>query len=120
MNAANQNMTTNVIPLSDFIAKKGRIGVANLFGCTGPALANALRSGRQVWVIEGQCPEAYEISPFPGKGRSVEHHRGTQGLQEDISCILKKDTETSACIDLPAAPNADEPAPQLSPILLTG
>lgn len=103
-----------MIPLADFIVTNGRLATAKLVGCTGPALANALRSGRQVWVIDGEDPKAFEISPFPGKGKSVEHRRGTQGLQEDISSILKKGFTDQG------RPHVRSTSPVTPSILLTG
>lgn len=58
-----------MIPLADFIVTNGRLATAKLIGCTGPALANALRSGRTIFVeqVNDGSVAAVEISKFPSR-----------------------------------------------------
>ncbi|MBD1586718.1 hypothetical protein HAQ06_08585 [Pseudomonas sp. C2L12B] len=58
-----------VFPLSEFIAENGRLPTAKLMGCTGPALANALRAGRTIFVEQAEdgSVKAVELSKFPGR-----------------------------------------------------
>lgn len=66
-------MTTppvRVLPLSQFIAENGRLSAAKLLGCTGPALANALKAGRTIFVEHAADGSVcgVETSKFPGGG----------------------------------------------------
>ncbi|WP_434701513.1 Cro/CI family transcriptional regulator [Pseudomonas sp. D1-36] len=59
----------SVIPLQDFIARKGRKLAASELGCTGPALSKAIAAGRNIFVelaADGMA-SAKEISKFPGR-----------------------------------------------------
>ena len=58
-----------VFPLSEFIAENGRLRTAKLLGCTGPALANALRAGRTIFVEQAEDGSVcgVETRKFPGR-----------------------------------------------------
>jgi hypothetical protein len=58
-----------MLPLAEFVAAYGRLRVANLLGCTGPALANAIRAGRTIFVEQAAdgVVVAVELRRFPGR-----------------------------------------------------
>ncbi|WP_419789475.1 Cro/CI family transcriptional regulator [Pseudomonas petrae] len=58
-----------MIPLAEFIAARGRLTTAKLMGCTGPALANAMKAGRTIFVelAEDGSIRGVETSRFPGR-----------------------------------------------------
>jgi hypothetical protein len=63
------SVANQMVPLSQFIAAKGRLSASRLLGCTGPALANALRAGRTIFVEQAGSGEFYavELSKFPSR-----------------------------------------------------
>lgn len=81
------------LPLIEAVARFGKASLAKALGCTAPALANAIRVKRMIWirVLDGKPLSAMEISEFPNKGFAIRSRRGTQDLQSDISSILKKE-----------------------------
>ena len=58
-----------MLPLSRFVAERGRLRTAELLGCTGPALANAIKAGRTIFVelAEDGSATSVEISKFPSR-----------------------------------------------------
>lgn len=82
-----------ILDLGEAVARFGRVNVADSLGCTAPALANALRVKRMIFVLVIGCNVLYsfEISTFPGKGFCKKLPRGTLSFQCDISSILKKE-----------------------------
>jgi hypothetical protein len=64
---------TEVVTLVDFISRRGRLGAAKVLGCTGPALANALKAGRTIFVDQADdgSAKAFEIRDFPSRESSI-------------------------------------------------
>jgi hypothetical protein len=56
----------NRVPLKDFVADHGQTKAAELLGLTQGGIGKALRSGREIYVVEtdGQY-QAHEVKPFP-------------------------------------------------------
>lgn len=105
-----------LLNLGDAVTKFGRANVAGALGCTAPALANALRVKRMIFVrvLGDNLLYSFEISSFPGKGFCKKLPRGTLGFRRDISSILEKESECRGHIEGQITP------PGELPILLSG
>lgn len=105
-----------LLDLGEAVARFGRTNVAGSLGCTAPALANALRVKRMIFVrvIGDNLLYAFEISSFPGKGFCKKSSRGTLSFRGDISSILKKEYSCHEHLQVQITP------PKELPILLSG
>lgn len=105
-----------LLDLGEAVARFGRANVAISLGCTAPALANALRVKRMIFVraIDDNLLYAFEISSFPGRGFCKKLPRGTLNFRSDISSILEKEYGCQEHLQVQTTP------PKELPILLSG
>jgi len=83
--------TARIVSLADFIASNGRLGAAKILGCTGPALANALKAGRTIFVelAENGTATAVEVSPFPSRKARFPRQSAVVGFVSEILRVFQ-------------------------------
>lgn len=64
------------IPLNDFVDDRGQVSAATALAVTQGAVSKALRSGREIYVIEHDdgSYSAEELRPFPALPKQVGRH----------------------------------------------
>lgn len=83
--------SARIVTLQEFIAGKGRLAAATMLGCTGPALANALKAGRTILVeqAENGTATAVEISQFPSRQARLSRQSAVVGFVSEILHVFR-------------------------------